>query len=239
MQIASIAIAFLFSFGAIFGIFIGTSSLADTSLGHFNIYYYLYSHNEPFIMTVEVVLLLLVFRYFRQTATRPRAPILFSWMPTYAISYISLAVFILTILGTWFVLHNYALSMDEHMANFQTKIFSRTQVWASIPDHWKEFGPALNPVFGLYDAGRGAWTSSYLPVYAAFRTPFMLVDCASLLNPCLAFGSVLMIAAVARKLWPDRPSAPLLSVIILATSSQFLLTSMTAYACETIALAGR
>jgi hypothetical protein len=49
-------------------------------------------------------------------------------------------------------------------------------------------------------------------------------------NPLLAAASIVALAGVARNLWPHHKSNQLLAVLMLASSSQFLVTSMTAYA---------
>ena len=72
--------------------------------------------------------------------------------------------------------------------------------------------------------------SSYLPVYAALRAIFMSVGLEWLTNPVLAALSLLALAALTRKLWPEDPWKPLLAVALLAASPQFLVMSMTSYA---------
>jgi hypothetical protein len=49
-------------------------------------------------------------------------------------------------------------------------------------------------------------------------------------SPILAAVSVAAVFAVARRLWPARPDLAVVAAVLLATSSQFLLTAMTAYA---------
>jgi hypothetical protein len=88
---------------------------------------------------------------------------------------------------------------------------------------------ALKPVWVNFNGVTHWWISQYLPVYA-----FMHALCASLgsgavLNPLMASFSVIFIAAVARKLWPDNPGAPGLAALLLASSSQFLTTALSYY----------
>ena len=57
----------------------------------------------------------------------------------------------------------------------------------------------------------------------------MALGVESLTGPCLAGLSLVLIAAVARRLWPQESLAPFIAVILLASSTQFLITSMTSY----------
>jgi hypothetical protein len=66
-------------------------------------------------------------------------------------------------------------------------------------------------------------------VYAAIRAAFQLVHAEAWFNPLCAGGSVLLVAALARKLRPNEPSAPLVAVLALVTSAQFLVTSGSQY----------
>ena len=104
------------------------------------------------------------------------------------------------------------------------------KIKALLPPELREFGKALTPIFAIFDPQEGTWISAYLPIYAGLRTGFLALGVESLTGPVLAGLSLVLIAAVARRLWPQESLAPLVAVVLLASSTQFLITSMTSYA---------
>jgi hypothetical protein len=135
-----------------------------------------------------------------------------------------------TWLGDYLVLHNFPLSNDEFMPHFQAQIFMAGKIKALLPLELREFGRALGPIFAIFDPQTGTWIESYLPIYALLRTGFLVLGVESLTGPALGGMSLVLIAVVARRLWPRETLAPFLAVVFLASSTQFLVTSMTSYA---------
>ncbi|HEX4710697.1 hypothetical protein, partial [Phenylobacterium sp.] len=133
-------------------------------------------------------------------------------------------------IGAHAVYDGYALSMDEFMAVFDTQIFKAGRLAAEVPQAWRHFVPALEPRFGLAVPGNAYWVSSYLPVNAAFRALAARVGADYLINPLWAGVSVLAVYGIARRLWPERPTAALVAAALLATSPQVLIAAMTPYA---------
>lgn len=142
----------------------------------------------------------------------------------------TVAVFAITLAGTWLVMHALPLSMDEFVAGFQAHVFASGALRATVPDTWRQFGQALTPVFVYFDREHAYWTAQYLPLYAVLKAPFVSLGADGLLNPLLAAASVPLVFAVARRLWPERPHRAWVAVGFLVTSSQFLFMSMTGYA---------
>ncbi|OAI41372.1 hypothetical protein AYO41_01600 [Verrucomicrobia bacterium SCGC AG-212-E04] len=132
-------------------------------------------------------------------------------------------------IGTHTVCLNHPLSMDEFLSNFQARIFLSGRIFAPLGPIWNDFGDQMTPALATYDPIRATWTSTYLPVYAAMRAPFLALGADTLLNPLLVLVSVGLIAAVARRIWPTDPWAPAIAAIFLAVSPQFLITGMTPY----------
>jgi hypothetical protein len=122
------------------------------------------------------------------------------------------------------------LSNDEYLPRFQAQIFMTGQVKALLPPQLREFGEALTPIFAAFDFQKGTWISTYLPIYSLLRTGFLALGVEPLTGPALGGLSLVLIAAVARRLWPQEVLAPFIAVILLASSTQFLITSMTSYA---------
>ena len=128
------------------------------------------------------------------------------------------------------VCRNFGLSMDEFMADFDATIIAAGKLLAPVAPDWGDFVPALQPIFRLELPENAYWVSSYLPMNAAIRAAFVLVHQPALEGVALAAVAMIALIGVARRLWPDRPNATLVAVVLLASSSQFLITAMTPYA---------
>lgn len=142
---------------------------------------------------------------------------------------VAVGVLGVTWLGSHFALHDFPLSMDEFNAVFQSRVFARGRIIAPVPPEWRDLIPAIKPIFVSYRADDHGWLSGYLPVYAAIRAGFVRVGLESLVNPLLSGLSVLALAAAARRLWPRVRRRDMQAVLILAVSSQFLVTAMSWY----------
>lgn len=194
-------------------------------------FFVLYLRNEP----VSLALLLVALFLLRPFLLRAKyhAPLLASaklstnfvwlWLPVIAVVLVAWA-------GNYLVLHDFPLSNDEFLPRFQARIFCAGKLFAELPTALRAFTKAFTPIFATYDPAHGTWTSSYLPVHAALQALFLALGQESLTSPVLAGLSLVSIAVVARRLWPREPLAPWLAILLLATSSQFLITSMTSYA---------
>ena len=115
------------------------------------------------------------------------------------------------------------LAGDEFMAAFQARIFAAGWLLAPLDPEWASFARVLQPYFVHVDEVRGLWASAYRPGHALLRAVALLAGAEPLLNPVLAAGSVLLLAHIARRIFPDRPAAPLLAAALLPASPQFVL----------------
>jgi hypothetical protein len=197
-----------------------------------NVFYYLYCHNEPAMLVLFLLLsaiLLVAIRFNWLDSIRFPDFVSSSKGGIRGIFLVSLVVFSTCLIGTFVVFHNFPLSMDEYMADFQARIFAAGKIKAAIPLEWQKYGLALAPIYSIYNPHDHTWMSTYLPVYALLRTPFQILGVTCILNPLLAASSIIVLAGVCRNLWPGNLTRMWIAVIILATSSQFLITSMTAY----------
>jgi hypothetical protein len=143
---------------------------------------------------------------------------------------LAVLVVIVAYAGVWIVFENYPLSMDEFMARFDARIFSSGHLAAPVPPAWRDYLPTLQPIFLLRVPGDSFWVSAYLPVNAAFLALGAALGSAQVVNPIWAGLSIVAVYSVGRELWPDRPKMALSAALLLATSSQFLITAMTSYA---------
>ena len=140
------------------------------------------------------------------------------------------ACFLIAWVGAYVVYDNYALSMDEYMANFDADILAHGHLMGQVPPNWRPLFFAIHPEFVLGPAGHAVWASSYLPINAALRAAAGVLSMRALVNPLLAAVSVFATFGIGRRLWPEQPKTALIAAILLASSSQLLGTAMTAYA---------
>ena len=142
---------------------------------------------------------------------------------------VMIGVFAITALGTRFVCHDYALSADEFMADFQARIFLRGKIAAPIPAQWLDAVRVIKPTYADYFPATQEWKATYLPVYAALRAIFQGLYLQSFLNPCLAVATALALYGTARNIWPNEKQNALVAILLLTGSAQFLVMAMTAY----------
>jgi hypothetical protein len=147
-----------------------------------------------------------------------------------AVIILALAVLIVGALGTEIVFHGYHLTRDEFLAEFDAKIFASGKFEAPIDPTWQPLAAALEPRFMLSIPRDLGFVSAYLPVNAAFRALVGLVVDSNWTSPLFAAIAALATFGVARLLWPNRIDAAFISALLVATSSQVLVTSMTSYA---------
>ncbi len=143
---------------------------------------------------------------------------------------IAVLVFVVAGLGSEFVCHNYALSADEFMADFQAQIFLRGKISAEIPPQWLPALRVIKPTYADYLPQTHSWKATYLPVYAVLRALFQSVDLQAFLNPALAALTILALFGAGRAIWPNEKQSALVAVLLLAASAQFLVMAMTSYA---------
>jgi hypothetical protein len=145
---------------------------------------------------------------------------------------ISLALFSLCVAfaGWWLVFEGYSLSRDELLADFDADILKRGHLIGPVAPAWQGLAPAMMAIHMLEIPPEAGWLSSYLPVNALLRAFLDLVADRSLTSPLLGALAVLALYGAARRLWPERPSLPILAILLLALSPQFLVTAMTPFA---------
>ena len=140
------------------------------------------------------------------------------------------AIFAGGVLGGRYLFEGFHLSRDEFLAAFDAQIFSSGRLFATLPGEWRAFADALQPQYMAPLKGGEQVVSFYLPLNAIMRALAAALASPLIMNPLLAAGSLLLLHGLARDLWPSRPDAALVAVILLATSSQVLFMSMTSYA---------
>jgi len=177
-----------------------------------------------------IALMLLGFGILRLPATpRYAAPAMLR-NPRVTIASLTALVFVCGIIGTHVIFHGFPLARDEILAEFDATILRSGMAIAPVASEWRPFASALAPTFMVPIADGAGYVSAYLPVNAGFRALIGSVTDSAWTSPLLAALAVVTIFGVARRLWPTRLDAALISALLVATSSQVLVTSMTSYA---------
>ena len=200
--------------------------------GPVNVYFRLYALHEPAFLLLligwGVVAGLIVLRRASRTTSTTRLTRL-APPGRLAIGVVAELVFAAS-LATWYGVHHAVLlTMDEFTSDFQARIIARGELKATLPVGWQPHVDAMAPVFTAYRGLEGGWLSEYLPGYALLKTPFLLAGISATLNPLLTALSVVLLAAIARRLWPNEGMRPWLAIAFFVTSSEVLMTSGTGY----------
>ena len=174
--------------------------------------------------------------YLRQRMGQPAPPAISRLMDRYWPSdprivihtvAISMAVLAIAGAGAYWAGHGFGFLANEQAAEFQASIFREGELLARVPANAAEFGGAMTPPGILFDSGPGLWGSGRPLAYAALRAAFSMAGVEPLTNAVMAALSVILLVAVARRLWPDQDHFPLMAAILLATTPQFLAAGMT------------
>ena len=197
----------------------------------FNVFYYLFARNEPAGLLVVALFSAGAALWFRRSQPLVEdRPVENGILTGWACIAVAVVVFAIAAIGTQTVFHNYLVTADEYLADFQARIFLHGKFQAEVPPAWVSAERFLNlPFFVRYFPANHSWNSVYLPVYAAMRAVFQSVGLQSLLNPFLAALTVLALYGTARNIWPESKTNALVAIGLLVSSSQFLVMSMTSY----------
>ncbi len=143
----------------------------------------------------------------------------------------ALAVLLATGVGRFAVYENFDLCIDEYLNDFEVKILDQHHLVATVPAEWRDFQSALKVPYQNYNSDKGYWASGFLPGFASLDYIFTKFDFAWALSPTLAALSILLLASLARSVFPDSPMlAANLAVLLLALSPQFLAMALTKFA---------
>jgi len=229
----ALVIALMAAIGSVFGLWLRTQWVGiPDPRDWFNAFYVVFARGEPLGLLTVAIFYVGVALFFipKRRFERPPAP----HVPTLGkvrlrLMVIAAIVFAITVIGTTLVCHDYALSADEYMADFQARIFLRGKITAEVPVEWLPVVRTIKPTFADYLPATHSWKSAYLPVYAAMRAVFQSISLQSFLNPLFDAVSVVALFGAARNIWPTREQNAFVAVGLLATSSQFLAMAMTSY----------
>ncbi len=191
--------------------------------GSFNLTLFLFYKQDLRLLYAGFGLLLLC---FWRLPVRSR-PLTASWRTALAVGGV---MALAALAGHFWILSGYDMSRDEQLASFDAAIFARGLLVAPLPAMWHDHASALNATFMYPTSETSAWVSAYLPLNAALRTLFGMVGNAALTGPAMILLGAAALWGCARRIWPDRPEAALVALLLYAGSGQVLFNGMTAYA---------
>jgi hypothetical protein len=189
-----------------------------------------YFETQDFVWLLGISALLLGFAFMPLPAVSSKPGDFIMRRPRVFLGGLAVCVFVACVVGTYLVFDGYHFSRDEFLAEFDAIIFRSGRAIAPIGTDWQPFAASLEPWFMLPIAQDVGFASAYLPVNAAFRALVGLVADPNWTSPLLAAAAMLATFGIARRLWPTRRDAAFISVLLVATSSQVLVTAMTSYA---------
>jgi hypothetical protein len=143
---------------------------------------------------------------------------------------ITLVTLTICLFGVHYVFEEYALSPDEFFVDFVAQSIAAGFLLTPLDPLWRDFASALQPSFVQVSAGGNYWSPLWRPGNAMIVAVFDLLGAHNLGHAVLTAGCLPLIAMLAKRFWPDYPSAPILAMLLLALSPQFMLTGMTRYA---------
>jgi hypothetical protein len=146
--------------------------------------------------------------------------------------WLAVAVLVVTVAGTDIIFHRFFLADDEYSAYFQALIFAHGKWNAVVSPEWCRWIPYLTPTT-IARPQPCTWHLGFLPIHSMVRALFIDAHLDRFAGPVTAAVTVLLVGATARRLWPDKPYRMWIAMGILATSTQFLVMSMTMYSMPT------
>lgn len=192
-----------------------------------DLFFHIFFRFEPPALVLTIAALLGAFWWLCRRGTiaaaeGPKRPPPRTW----AVPAIAAAVFVMQIAGNILVFHSYRLVCDEYLMEWQAITLAHGQRDVPLPEEFRPYAYPLLPWQASLDPVRVAWGSPTLPLYAALSLPFYLMGLDMVFNPLLSALAVLLVAAAARRLWPEEPAAPLLAALLMASGAQFLISGM-------------
>ena len=181
------------------------------------------------------VLCLAIVAYIGWAMSRPLPPVIDRWVdrnipdtvrPARHLLTIALAVLILAAAGSVLIYRDAQPFAADRLAALQADIFREGALSAPIPEEWAGFGNGLHPSISASQPDGALIHAAGGPIFAAVRAMFEMAALGPLTNALFAALSVVLIAGIARRLWPDQMEVPILAAGLLATSPQFLFTAM-------------
>lgn len=131
--------------------------------------------------------------------------------------------------GSYALMGNFPLSVDERMVVFDMAVFDRLHLATPVEAIWRPYAKALVPGFLLNENMPSGFVSSYLPMNALLRLAFSKLADPVLFNPLLALIGGAAVLDIARRTFDGDNPACWVVLLIYALSAQMLVNAMTVY----------
>lgn len=219
--------------GLTVGLFLQPSNPLPSGLGADNATAFLFQRQDVWWFAAGIVAILYLHQRLGQPIPSSLSGLIGRYWPSEPrlrvhTAIIAAIVFAVAGAGASWAGHGIILLASEQTADFQSMIFGEGALLATVPVEQAEFGAALMPPGGHFDPVQNLWGSAHPLAFAALRAIFSLGGIEVLTNAALAALSIILMVAIARRIWPDRSDIPLIAAILLAASPQFLIGGMTA-----------
>ncbi|MDX3900150.1 MAG: MFS transporter [Sphingobium sp.] len=132
--------------------------------------------------------------------------------------------------GHYALFQDYALSRDEEVARFAAAYLREGMIGRPIPDEWIPYRRAIMPEFFAPFGAARWWTAAYLPVNSAIQASFWRLGDPNAAGAVLLMTGLAALWRVALRLFPGRPDAVWVTLLMGFTSTQLWVTAMTPYA---------
>ena len=132
--------------------------------------------------------------------------------------------------GTHWLMLDYPLTRDEHMAIFDAHNFIKGQLAQPLAPEWREYFRAISPDFLRAVPDNALLGSAYLPGHSMMRAWFGTIADPALMNPILWAIGFLALYDIARRLFAASPNAVWVVLATYLLSAQVLVNAMTSYA---------
>jgi hypothetical protein len=149
------------------------------------------------------------------------------------IALVVLATVAVLALGTVFVYHNTAFSMDEYTEIFQARIFAAGQITAHLPPSVIDWlvPSGFNGGFIIASRSTGEAIGGYWPGFSLLLAPFEALGVPWLCNPCLSGIIVLLIHRITLEITGDRRAAGW-AILFAISSGAFLAYGISYYSMQ-------
>jgi hypothetical protein len=146
---------------------------------------------------------------------------------------VALVIVAMSALGTIVVYHNYAFSMDEYAAVFQSKIFASGQLFAQLPRNLIDWlvVRGFNGTFLVASPESGRAIEHYWPGFALLLAPFEFFKVPWLCNASLAGLAILLIYWITHEITGDRQAAGW-ALLFTVASSGFVAYALSYYSMQ-------
>lgn len=141
---------------------------------------------------------------------------------------LAVAAALIVLVGTLAVTHHFMLVDDEYSAWFQSMLFAHGRGDAVLSAEWCRWIGAMTPS-SITPTANCHWHLSFLPVYSLMRGAFIAIHADLLFAPIVTCVSVLLVASIAKRQWPELPERAWLAAAVLAASTQVLFMGMTGF----------